>query len=189
MADTKTTFPSDTPPERWRGLAGGTAPWRGEVVSLFIAPQSAGPMVSLPQVRALADRGLEGDRFFRESWSAANRPDKAATLIEEETLRLAAAELGVELLAEKTRRNILTRGAPLIELLNKEFTIGEVRLRGIRLFEPCSHVERVADIPGLFRALTHRSGLKAAILSDGTIRVGDPILLCGERSAPVGKST
>jgi len=183
MADDKKILASDTPPERWRGLQGNRGSWRGEIVSLFIAPNSGGPMISLAQVRAFADRGLEGDRFFRESWNSANRPDKAVTLIEEETLRLAAAELGVEIVAEKTRRNIITRGAPLIDLLNNEFTIGGVRMRGIRLFEPCAHVEQVAEIPGLFRALLHRSGLKAAILSDGMIRVGDPVVPCGETRA------
>lgn len=183
MADPKNPLVSDTPPERWRGLKGGTGSWRGELVSLFIAPNAGSPMISLAQVRAFADRGLEGDRFFRESWKAASRPDKAVTLIEEETLRLAEAELGVEALAEKARRNIVTRGVPLVDLLDKEFIIGQVRLRGIRLFEPCDHVESVAAVPGLFRALEHRSGLKAAILSDGMIRVGDRIAPCEETTA------
>jgi len=189
MIDNLKTFASDTPPERWRGLRGGTGSWRGEIVSLFIAPHAGGPMVSVVQVRAFADRGLEGDRFFRKSWNAVSRPDKSVTLIEDETVRLAAAELGVEVLAEKTRRNIVTRGAPLIDLLNQEFTIGEVRLRGLRLFEPCAHVEQVAEIPGLFRALLHRSGLKATILSDGVIRVGDPIRPSGETRAAGRPST
>jgi MOSC domain-containing protein YiiM len=188
MADEKRLFAWETPPERWRGLRAATGSWRGEIVSLFITPNSGGPMVSLPQVRAFADRGLEGDRFFRESWSAANRPDKAVSLIEEETLQLAAAELGVDMLAEKTRRNIVTRGVPLVDLLNKKFTIGAVRLRAIRLFEPCRHVEKIAGIPDLFRALEHRSGLKAAILSDGIIRIGDPIMLCGETKGVAGES-
>jgi MOSC domain-containing protein YiiM len=188
MSDDQQKFAWETPPERWRGLKPVTDSWRGEIASLFITPHSAGPMVSLEQVRAFADRGLEGDRFFRESWSAVRRPDKAVSLIEEETLRLAAAELGVATLAEKTRRNIVTRGVPLVELLRREFTIGGVRLRGIRLFEPCRHVEKVSEIPGLFRALEHRSGLKAAILSDGMIRVGDAIMLCSETKAVAGES-
>jgi MOSC domain-containing protein YiiM len=134
-------------------------------------------MMSVPEVRALADRGLEGDRFFRDSWTKAKRPDKAVTLIEEETVEAAAAELGTDIFADKTRRNIVTRGAPLIELLDREFLIGGVLMRGIRLFEPCGHLERVSKIPGIFRALEHRSGLKAAIISDGVIHVGDSIAL------------
>ncbi len=74
-------------------------------------------MEFVSEVRAFADRGLEGDRFFRASWMAANRPDKAVSLIEEETLQAAANALGREMFADKTRRNIVTRGAALIDLL------------------------------------------------------------------------
>ena len=146
-------------------------------------------MVSLPEVRAFADRGLEGDRFFRESWNAVNRSDKAVSLIEDEVLQLAAQELAMESIGSITRRNIVTRGVPLIELLDREFTVGGVLMRGIRLFEPCGHLVKVSKLPGIFKALDHRSGLKAAILSDGVIRVGEPIALRQERqilSAPVG---
>jgi MOSC domain-containing protein YiiM len=174
------TFTWETPPELWRGFRNAIPNWQGRVVSLYITSSAAAPMLSVLEARAFADRGLEGDRFFRDSWSAANRPDKALTLIEEESLQAAAAELGAEITGDKTRRNILTRGVPLLELLHKEFTIGSVRLRGIRLFEPCGHLAKVSQVPGIFKALEHRSGLKAAILSDGIIRVGDPIVLRAE---------
>jgi MOSC domain-containing protein YiiM len=61
--------------------------------------------------------------------------------------------------------------------LDREFTIGNVMMRGIRLFEPCNHLEKISKVSGIFRVLEHRSGLKAAILSDGVIRVGDPVAL------------
>jgi MOSC domain-containing protein YiiM len=167
----------ETPPDLWRGFRPLNTAWQGSVVGLYIARRPSQPMISVSEARAFADRGLEGDRFFKESWSAANRPDKAITLIEEETLQAAAAELGADIVAEKTRRNIVTRGVPLCELLHREFTIGQVVMRGIRLFEPCGHMEKLSNLPGIFQALEHRSGLKAAILSDGTIRVNDAITL------------
>jgi MOSC domain-containing protein YiiM len=170
-------MPEEIPIELWRGFK-APAGWRGSVAAIFITPEASGAMVSRPQVRAFADRGLEGDRFFRESWNAVQRPDKAVSLIEEEVLKLAAGELGVASIADKTRRNIVTRGAPLVELLHREFTLGGVRMRGIRLFEPCGHLVAVSKTPGIFQALHHRSGLKAEILSDGVIRVGDSIALC-----------
>jgi MOSC domain-containing protein YiiM len=170
----------DVKPEMWRGLASDGS-WQGRVVSLHIAPQSAKPMLSVPHVKAVADGGLEGDRFFRVSWSSAGRPDKAVTLIEEETIQAAAAELGMEVASGDMRRNIVTRGVPLIELLDREFTIGAVTLRGVRLFQPCAHLERISKVPGIARALLHRSGLKAAILTGGVIRIGDPISLRKER--------
>jgi MOSC domain-containing protein YiiM len=178
MSRRETTFTWETPPELWRGLKPSPG-WNGSVVSLYVAPEPAGPMISVAQVRALADRGLEGDRFFRESWAAAKRPDKAVSLIEEEVLEMAALEHQVRIAGDQTRRNIITRGVPLIELLDREFMIGNVAMRGIRLFEPCAHLEKVSHITGIFRALENRSGLKAAILSDGVIRTGDAIALAG----------
>jgi MOSC domain-containing protein YiiM len=184
MSQGEKAFTWETPPELWRGFKTASPSWQGKVVSLYIAPEPSKPMVALPEVRAFADRGLEGDRFFRESWKAANRPDKAVSLIEEETLEAAAAELGTETFGDKTRRNIVTRGVPLVELLDREFTIGGVVMRGIRLFEPCGHLEKISKVAGIFCALEHRSGLKASILSDGVVRVGDPIALREEaRSA------
>jgi MOSC domain-containing protein YiiM len=178
MSVAEPKFSWETPPELWRGLK-SSAGWKGSVVNLYIAPKAAGPMIQVAQVRALADRGLEGDRFFRESWAAAKRPDKAVSLIEEEVLEMAASEYQVRIAGDQTRRNIVTCGVPLIELLDREFMIGNVVMRGIRLFEPCAHLEKVSQIPGIFRALENRSGLKAAILSDGVIRTGDPIALAG----------
>ena len=139
-------------------------------------------MIPVPQVRALADRGLEGDRFFRESWAAAKRPDKAVSLIEEEVLEMAASEYQVSIAGDQTRRNIVTRGVPLIDLLDRHFMIGNVVMRGIRLFEPCAHLEKVSQIAGIFRALENRSGLKAAVLSDGVIHIGDSIALRDSRN-------
>ena len=188
MSQTEQTFQWDTPPELWRGLKISGSSWRGKVAFLYVTPKPAGSMVSVPEVRAYADRGLEGDRFFRDSWSKAKRPDKAVTLIEEETLELAAAELGTEMFAAQTRRNIVTRGVPLIDLLDREFTVGGVVMRGLRLFEPCGHLEKVSKLPGIFRALEHRSGLKAAILNNGVIRVGDSIALGKETQAAASHS-
>ncbi len=177
MSQGEKSFPWETPPELWRGVKTSDPHWQGRVLSLHIAPRSAQPMISVSEVRAFADRGLEGDRFFRASWLAANRPDKAVSFIEEETLQAAAAELGVNIFTAKTRRNIVTRGVPLRELLDREFAVGGVVMRGIRLFEPCAHLEKLSNVPGIFHALEHRSGLKAAIISDGVIRVNDPIVL------------
>ena len=169
-------MPEEMPVELWRGFKPNHAMWRGSVVEIFVAPESAAEMVAVPEVRALADRGLEGDRFFRESWNAVNRSDKAVSLIEDEVLQLAAQE---------TRRNIVTRGVPLIELLHREFTVGGVLMRGIRLFEPCGHLVKVSKMPGIFKALDHRSGLKAAILTDGEIHVGDALTLVEPQAAVV----
>src|ERR1044071_8420727 len=103
MAQAVPPMPEEIPVELWRGFQ-SRAGWRGSVAGIFIAPESAADMIAMPQVRAFADRGLEGDRFFRESWSAVNRSDTAGSLIEEEVLDLAAAELELKSIAQLTER-------------------------------------------------------------------------------------
>ena len=177
MAQAIRPMPEEMPRELWRGYQAATSIWQGRVREIFIAPASAQAMVSVPNVRAFADRGLEGDRFYRDSWNAVERSDKAVSLIEDEVLEVAGKEIGVDAIGILTRRNIVTRGVPLIELLGREFTVGTVRMRGIRLFEPCGHLVAVTKIPAIFKALEHRSGLKAAVLSDGEIQIGDAVML------------
>ncbi len=177
MAQAIRPMPEELPRELWRGYQPASPAWQGSVKEIYIAPASAQAMVAVSRVRAFADRGLEGDRFYRESWSAVKRSDKAVSLIEDEVLALAGREIAVEAIGILSRRNIVTRGVPLIDLLGREFTIGNVRLRGIRLFEPCGHLVAVTKIPAIFKALEHRSGLKAAVLSDGEIQIGDSVVL------------
>ena len=176
MAQAIRPMPEEMPRELWRGYQPASAIWQGSIKELFITPASGQAMLSVPNVRAFADQGLAGDRFYRDSWNAVNRSDKAVSLIEDEVLELAGKEIGVDAIGILTRRNIVTRGVPLIELLGREFTVGNVRMRGIRLFEPCGHLVAVTKIPAIFKALEHRSGLKAAVLSDGEIQVGDTIM-------------
>ena len=101
-------------------------------------------------------------------------PGSALTLIEAEVCE----SFDPPLEPSQHRRNVVTRGIDLNGLVGREFTIGEVRCRGMRLCEPCTVVQRHAGRPVL-RALVHRGGLRADILADGEIRVGDSIRVAG----------
>ena len=92
------------------------------------------------------------------------------TLIELESVEA----LDVNLSAANTRRNVVTSGVPLNHLVNREFRVGTVLLRGTRLCEPCSHLEKLTH-QGVVKELLHRGGLRAQILSEGIIRAGDTI--------------
>src|SRR5438445_120239 len=119
------------------------APWHGEVVSIHIAPKAEDPMRSVRTVRAIAGRGLEGDRYFRASGTYSDRPGPAReiTLIESEAIAAMARDNELAISPGDARRNVVTRGVPLNHLVGQEFLVGRVRLRGIRLCEPCSHLE------------------------------------------------
>lgn len=152
------------------------AMWQGSVVSIHIAPAAGLPMETVPEARAFAGRGLERDRYSLGIGYYSNTPGpggRELTLIETETLE-ALPGIGVKLSAAETRRNIATTGVPLNHLVGREFWIGAVRLHGTRLCEPCRYLEGLTQ-PGAMVALLHRGGLRAQIINDGVIRVGDTI--------------
>lgn len=148
----------------------------GVVEALMIGPDRKKPMFSVPEVRAIAGAGLEGDRYCIERGTFSKKlPSNQVTLIETESLEAAERDYGLQVTAEESRRNVLTCGMALNHLVGREFQIGEVRLRGLRLCEPCTHLQSLTGKPVL-KALRHRGGLRAEILSGGVIKVGDKIM-------------
>ncbi len=150
---------------------------QGVVELLAVAPRAEAPMQLVDRARALAGRGLAGDRYADGAGTfsprAAHRPGYdltliAAEVVEELTGRDAADDFA------RTRRNVLTRGLDVNALVGREFTIGGVRCRGLRLAEPCAHLERLHG-PGLLRPLIHRGGLRVDVLSDGDVDLGSPV--------------
>lgn len=148
----------------------------GEVVSIHIAREAAKPTESVSEVRAVPGKGLEGDRYFKRegTYSSREGPDREITLIEIETIEALARDYKYELAPGDARRNVVTRGVALNHLVDREFSVGEVRLRGLRLNEPCNHLAGLTD-EKVKQALVHRGGLRAHILSEGVIRPGDEV--------------
>jgi MOSC domain-containing protein YiiM len=150
----------------------------GRIVAIYVAPGEGAPMEARDEVRAIAGKGLEGDRYAIEagkySGTRVDDSQRAVTLIEREAVRGAAGEYGIELDESETRRNIVTEGVPLNHLVGREFLVGPVRMRGFDLSHPCAYLEEQTR-PGVRKALIHRGGLRAEILDDGPIRVGDRV--------------
>ncbi len=155
------------------------------MVSLHITAERATPTKSVDSVRAVPGRGLDGDRYFFERGTYSDRPGpwREITLIELEAIEALARDNELSVAPGETRRNVVTRGAPLNHLVGREFLVGEVRLRGVRLCEPCTHLEGLTH-RGILSGLVHRGGLRAQILNEGTIRVGDPITPVSEAPPP-----
>jgi len=152
-------------------------------MSIHIAPTGAAPMQSLDRVQAIAGRGLEGDRYFskRGTYSKVPGAGRDVTLIEVEAIEALARDYAVDLPAAFARRNIVTRSMALNHLVGREMKIGDAIVRGTRLCDPCTHLEKLTR-PGVLRALVHRGGLRADILTGGMIRVGDTITPLDRRS-------
>ena len=150
--------------------------FEGKVVSINITPEAAQPITSVDEVRAVPGKGLEGDRYFSKDGSFSNNPGggREVTLIEIEAIEALERDYKYKLNPGDARRNIVTRDVPLNHLVDREFTIGEVRLRGVRVNEPCNHLAGLTD-DKVKRGLVHRGGLRADILTEGTIKAGDTV--------------
>ncbi len=144
---------------------------RGQVDAIVIAAEAEAKAELVASARAVAGAGLTGDRYAdgRGTFSPGPSGGRALTLIEGEVLE------ELDLAPELARRNIVTRGIRLNPLVGARFTVGDVVCTGRRLCEPCAHLERLSE-PGTLRALVHRGGLRADVLTDGEIAVGDAVL-------------
>lgn len=154
----------------------------GEVVAIHIAAVAAGAMSSVDEVQAITGKGLAGDRYFSGvgTYSGVPEPGRQVTLIEAEAIEAASKEAGVDFRSSDSRRNIVTRGVPLNDLVGREFRVGGVTLRGVDFCEPCSHMIQISG-KRVLHSLVHRGGLRADIVTGGVIRVGDVVHV--ERSA------
>ena len=141
----------------------------GRVEAIFIAAEHGQHPQSVESATAVAGKGLEGNRYFDTG-----RPEQELTLIEAEQLEYALAEHGLEIDAAASGRNLVTRGVDLNALVGKRFRVGETECRGIELCEPCTTFE-ARTAPGAIKALVHRAGLNAEILSGGELRPGDAV--------------
>ena len=121
---------------------------------------------TVESVRAVAGKGLEGDRHFHADGAASGQ---ALTLVSAEVVE----EVG--LLPGETRRQLTVRDLDVNSLVGKRFRVGEVECLGVELCEPCRHLEQMTR-PGRIKELTHRAGLNAESLVGGAIRLGDPVV-------------
>jgi MOSC domain-containing protein YiiM len=152
----------------------------GLLRGIWISPAARAPLVGLAEVRAVPGRGLEGDRYFfaRGSFSRWPGTGRAVSLIAEETLEAVCAEHGFDLRGGRSRRNLVTSGIGLTDLQERTFRIGTAVLRGVRSCAPCHYLERLTEA-GVFDALKGRGGLRADVIEEGILHIGDAIELLG----------
>lgn len=148
------------------------------IEAIYTAPAEALPVIRRVEVNARPGVGLDGDRYSLGTgfWSGDHKVSRDVTLIEAEVIEALRDKCGGEFDHGAFRRNIVTRGVRLNDLVGKRFRIGEVVLEGTSLCEPCAHLERLVGRP-LLRALVHCGGLRANILTIGEIHSDDAISL------------
>ncbi len=157
-----------------------------QIVDILIADSPTSQAVSQRSARAIPGFGLEGDRYFcgKGTFSTNPRkPDFEITLIQQEHVETFASTSGIAFTPRDARRNLVTVGIDLNSLVGREFRVGSVLIRGVRLCEPCNYLAKRTS-PEILRGLLHKGGLRAQILSEGEIRVGDSLMEVSPSRSP-----
>jgi MOSC domain-containing protein YiiM len=143
---------------------------RGRVEGIFLADAHGSRPRGVAIAVAHAGRGLEGDRHFDDGDSC------HISLIEAEAIDNMRAEHGVDLPPGDARRQLVVRGVDLGDFIGRRFRVGEAECEGEERCEPCNYLAGLVKTPAVLRGLVH-SGLRASIITGGTIRVGDGLQL------------
>lgn len=142
------------------------------IAAIYIGAEDEGPMARVPAVEAVAGRGLTGDRYFQPEQGG--DPTEEVTLVALEGIEEAAATSGLDITPEDTRRNLVTHGVDLDELIGTRFLVGEVELEGLEPNPPCKHLVKVTG-KDLLKPLIDKGGIRARIHRGGTVHEGDAL--------------
>jgi MOSC domain-containing protein YiiM len=148
------------------------------IQALFIPPVSAAPQQAFSTINVTANKGIIGDRNYdQHRWHGQN-----ITLIEIENIDSFNQQYQQQIAIEDTRRNIITQGISLNELVGEEFAIGPIKLLGTELCEPCHTLSQqlasdTVSKQQVLKSFTHKAGIRATILSSGSITLDMPIII------------
>lgn len=145
----------------------------GKIVNLLISKSIESPMNNVNQIVLEVGKGIFGDRYYNQEGTFSNKgkiePDRDVTLIEIEKINTLNEEHNLNITAEDFRRNIVVSNCDLNSLVGKEFQIGEVVLKGIRLCEPCKYLADKLNEKKALAEMVHKAGLRAQIIKGGSI--------------------
>ncbi len=145
----------------------------GKIVKLLLSRDINTPMQNVNQMVLEENKGIFGDRYYYQEGTFSNKgvvePDRDVTLIEIESIENFNKEYNQDVLPEDLRRNIVISNCDLNNLVDKEFQIGKVVLKGIRLCEPCNFLAKKLDNEKFLEGMLHKSGLRAKIIKGGSI--------------------
>ena len=144
-----------------------------EVFKLGIADKNNQPIKEVNSIEVLANKGIVGDRHFNDF----NDPYNQLSLIESENIDEYNIKFGLDIPYINFRRNIITKGIQLNDLIGKKLQIGNVELEGVELCRPCRHLTEMLNQKNILKEFMRKGGLRCQILSSSKISIGDKINL------------
>ena len=142
-----------------------------KVFKLGITDKNNSEIKEVTSIEVLANKGVVGDRHFDDF----NDPYCQLSLIESENIDYYNFKYGLNIPYINFRRNIVTKGIQLNELVGKKIKIGNVKIEGIDLCRPCRHLTEILGQENILKEFLRRGGLRCQILSSSQIKIGDEI--------------
>ena len=142
-----------------------------KVIKLGLTDKNNQKIKEVKTINVIKDQGIAGDRHLREF----NDPFSQLTLIESENIDYYNSKYGLDIPYIDFRRNIVTKGIKLNELVGKKISIGDVKIEGIDLCRPCRHLNEILNQNNILKEFLRRGGLRCQILNSSKINLGDQI--------------
>tara|TARA_B100000886_G_scaffold326903_1_gene273816 strand:- start:571 stop:1017 length:447 start_codon:yes stop_codon:yes gene_type:complete len=142
-----------------------------EVLKLGITSNSNQPIQEVNLIDVKTNQGIVGDRHFKEF----NDPYSQLSLIESENIDEYNIKFGLNLSYIEFRRNIVTKGIQLNNLVGKKIEIGNTKLEVIDLCRPCRHLAKMLNQDNILKEFLRKGGIRCQILSTSRINLGDKI--------------
>ena len=145
----------------------------GKIIKLLISKDVNSPMQSVNQIILEVGKGIFGDRYYYQEGTFSNKnkieEHRDVTLIEQENIDAFNNNENQNITCEDLRRNVVVSNIRLNELVGKEFNIGNVVLKGVRLCEPCEYLAKKINNTKFLKSMINKSGLRAQIIKGGSV--------------------
>ena len=142
-----------------------------KVLKLGITGNNNKKIIEVNSIDVLANKGIVGDRHFNEY----NDPYCQLSLIESENIDYYNTKYGLNIPYTDFRRNVITKGINLNNLIGKKLQIGNVKVEGVDLCRPCKHLTEMLNQENILKEFLRKGGLRCQILSSSSISIGDEI--------------
>ena len=144
-----------------------------EIFKIGIAKNNSQKIQGVKEINLIAGKGITGDYHFKDS----NDPYNQLSLIESENIDYYNKEFNLNIPYLNFRRNVVTKGIKLNNLIDKKILIGEIEVKGINLCRPCKHLEQTLEQNNIIKEFLKKGGLRCEILNSGKISINDKITL------------
>ena len=142
------------------------------IYKIGISKRNGQKILEVNEAQVISKKGILGDRHFYE-----NNNKGQITLIEKENIDYFNQKYKTKISYHDFRRNIVTEGIRLNELINKEIEIGSIKILPYELCRPCLHLEQSVNTKNIIKEFLRKGGLRCEIIESGKIKPGDKITI------------